>query len=249
MNCRACVARDGQHGAAAQQLIWPLCLRAWGLHVRVCVFVRSQLETVAAFLAGHHPGDTGPGGSSKGPCAIAGMFGCAPAAASEEYGSVRAQAPLRAPGCLCSSQAPHGAPVLRVWRPFLTAAALRAPPPCPSAAAVTVAVALRNRVLRPEEDGAPRAARAASVTASRRVLWSTRKRERESGLLLCEPLAGVRGRSPMHLTDQCAVKRVLAKGACHKVLRWKAWPACKDQRAWTNVVQGRMSCKDLETYQ
>lgn len=48
-----------------------------------------QLETVAAFLAGHHPGDTGPGGSSKGPCAIAGMFGCAPAAASEEYGSVR----------------------------------------------------------------------------------------------------------------------------------------------------------------
>lgn len=48
----------------------------------------TRLETVAAFLAGHHPGDTGPGGSSKGPCAIAGMFGCAPAAASEEYGSV-----------------------------------------------------------------------------------------------------------------------------------------------------------------
>ena len=44
-------------------------------------------ETVAAFLAGHHPGDTGARGSSKGPCAIAGMFGCAPAAASEEYGS------------------------------------------------------------------------------------------------------------------------------------------------------------------
>jgi hypothetical protein len=99
------VGRDGQHGAAAQQLIGPLCLRAWGLHVSVCVFLRAQLETVAAFLAGHHPGDTGPGGSSKGPCAIAGMFGCAPAAASEEYGSVRAQAPLRAPGCPCSSQA------------------------------------------------------------------------------------------------------------------------------------------------
>ncbi len=47
-----------------------------------------QLETVAAFLAGHHAGDTGPGGSAKGPCAIAGMFGCAPAAASEEYGEV-----------------------------------------------------------------------------------------------------------------------------------------------------------------
>ena len=47
-----------------------------------------QLETVAAFLAGHHAGDTGPGGSAKGPCAIAGMFGCSPAAASEEYGEV-----------------------------------------------------------------------------------------------------------------------------------------------------------------
>eukprot|EP00285_Hemiselmis_virescens_P015396 CAMPEP_0173392110 /NCGR_PEP_ID=MMETSP1356-20130122/18765_1 /TAXON_ID=77927 ORGANISM="Hemiselmis virescens, Strain PCC157" /NCGR_SAMPLE_ID=MMETSP1356 /ASSEMBLY_ACC=CAM_ASM_000847 /LENGTH=69 /DNA_ID=CAMNT_0014349829 /DNA_START=13 /DNA_END=222 /DNA_ORIENTATION=- len=47
----------------------------------------TQLETVAAFLAGHHAGDTGPGGSSKGGCAIAGMMGCAPAAASEEYGS------------------------------------------------------------------------------------------------------------------------------------------------------------------
>lgn len=49
----------------------------------------TQLETVAAFLAGHHAGDTGPGGSSKGPCAIAGMMGCAPVAASEEYGEVR----------------------------------------------------------------------------------------------------------------------------------------------------------------
>jgi hypothetical protein len=47
-----------------------------------------QLTTVAAYLAGHHAGDTGPGGSSKGPCAIAGMFGCAAAAASVEYGSV-----------------------------------------------------------------------------------------------------------------------------------------------------------------
>jgi hypothetical protein len=244
MNCRACVARDGQHGAAAQQLIWPLCLRAWGLHVRVCVFVRSQLETVAAFLAGHHPGDTGPGGSSKGPCAIAGMFGCAPAAASEEYGSVRAQAPLRAPGCLCSSQAPHGAPVLRVWRPFLTAAALRAPPPCPSAAAVTVAVALRNRVLRPEEDGAPRAARAATVTASRRVLWSTRKRERESGLLLCEH-AGERhsiGSYASHGPMRC--EKSTGKGRMPQSVEVEGvasvqGPACMDEcRARTDVVQG-----------
>ena len=52
-----------------------------------------QLESVAAFLAGHHAGDTGPGGSAKGPCAIAGMFGCAPAAASEEYGSVSTDSP------------------------------------------------------------------------------------------------------------------------------------------------------------
>lgn len=49
-----------------------------------------QLESVAAFLAGHHAGDTGPGGSAKGPCAIAGLFGCSPAAAAEEYGEVRA---------------------------------------------------------------------------------------------------------------------------------------------------------------
>jgi hypothetical protein len=112
-------ARDGQHRALEQQLIGQLCLRAWGLHVRVCAFMRAQLETVAAFLAGHHPGDTGPGGSSKGPCAIAGMFGCAPAAASEEYGSVCAQAPLRAQGC------PSG-----ISSPCLTAAALGAPPPC-----------------------------------------------------------------------------------------------------------------------
>ncbi len=55
--------------------------------VLICAF-SMQLETVAAFLAGHHAGDTGPGGSAKGPCAIAGMFGCAPAAASEEYGEV-----------------------------------------------------------------------------------------------------------------------------------------------------------------
>ena len=52
------------------------------------VLKQLQLESVAAFLAGHHAGDTGPGGSAKGPCAIAGMFGCSPAAASEEYGEV-----------------------------------------------------------------------------------------------------------------------------------------------------------------
>ena len=52
-------------------------------HSQIAMLTR--LETVAAFLAGHHPGDTGPGGSSKGPCAIAGMFGCAPAASDEEY--------------------------------------------------------------------------------------------------------------------------------------------------------------------
>jgi len=63
-------------------------------HSQIAMLTR--LETVAAFLAGHHPGDTGPGGSSKGPCAIAGMFGCAPAAASEEYGSVSVPACSRA---------------------------------------------------------------------------------------------------------------------------------------------------------
>jgi hypothetical protein len=44
-------------------------------------------ETVAAFLTVYAGGDTGPGGSAKGPCAIPGMFGCAPAAASAEYGA------------------------------------------------------------------------------------------------------------------------------------------------------------------
>eukprot|EP00293_Proteomonas_sulcata_P018637 CAMPEP_0184297792 /NCGR_PEP_ID=MMETSP1049-20130417/8670_1 /TAXON_ID=77928 /ORGANISM="Proteomonas sulcata, Strain CCMP704" /LENGTH=122 /DNA_ID=CAMNT_0026607683 /DNA_START=115 /DNA_END=484 /DNA_ORIENTATION=+ len=45
-----------------------------------------QLMSVEEHLAGHHAGDTGPGGSAVGaPCAIAGMFGCAPFASSDEY--------------------------------------------------------------------------------------------------------------------------------------------------------------------
>lgn len=223
-------------------------MRAWGLHVSVCVFLRAQLETVAAFLAGHHPGDTGPGGSSKGPCAIAGMFGCAPAAASEEYGSVRAQAPLRAPGCPCSSQAS-----LALMRCARGGRILRRRRSERRRRGRAVAVALRNRVLRPGEDGAPRAARAATVTGSRRVLGSKtegngrrfafvraarRRAWSESyashGPMRCEKSTG-KGRMPQSVEVEGVAS---VQG-----------PACKDQRAWTNVVQGRRSCKDLETYE
>ena len=45
-----------------------------------------QLMSVEEHIAGHHAGDTGPGGWAVGaPCSIAGMFGCSPAASSEEY--------------------------------------------------------------------------------------------------------------------------------------------------------------------
>ncbi|KAJ1491470.1 hypothetical protein T484DRAFT_1933231 [Baffinella frigidus] len=45
-----------------------------------------KLQSMEEHQAGRHAGDTGPGGSSKGPCAIAGMFGCTSAGSTEEYG-------------------------------------------------------------------------------------------------------------------------------------------------------------------
>eukprot|EP00960_Hanusia_phi_P040878 754700-Hanusia_phi.AAC.7 len=50
------------------------------------LYVLFQLTSVEEYIAGHHAGDTAPGGFAVGaPCAIAGMFGCAPAASDEEY--------------------------------------------------------------------------------------------------------------------------------------------------------------------
>ena len=50
------------------------------------IYPGTQLTSVDAYLAGHHAGDTAPGGFAVGaPCSIAGMFGCAPAASSDEY--------------------------------------------------------------------------------------------------------------------------------------------------------------------
>mmetsp|Transcript_27281 Transcript_27281/g.61921 ORF Transcript_27281/g.61921 Transcript_27281/m.61921 type:complete len:87 (-) Transcript_27281:98-358(-) len=52
----------------------------------------NQLQTVDEYLAGHHAGDTGVppewggvGDSVNGPCAIAGMFGCAPVNSTNDY--------------------------------------------------------------------------------------------------------------------------------------------------------------------
>ena len=51
-----------------------------------CYALCVQLMSVEEHIAGHHAGDTGPGGWAVGaPCSIAGMFGCSPAASSEEY--------------------------------------------------------------------------------------------------------------------------------------------------------------------
>jgi len=60
--------------------------------------------------------------------------------------------------------------------------------------AAAVRVALRNRVLRPDEDGSPRAARVATVSGQPQsgVHYVA---ERKSGLLCAS-------RSPMHLTEE-----------------------------------------------
>ena len=174
--------RDEQHRAAAQQLIGPLCLRAWGLHVRVCVCVCVCVRSLRPSL----------------PSSL-GTTRATPALAAPR----RAPAPSRACSAAHRPPPPRSTARYTPERPCVLKDV-----PAYRRRRITF-MALQIRVLRPEEDGSPRAARAATVTGSGRVMGSTTE---ENGpgerFALCKLLAGVRGRSPVHLTDQCVGKRV-----------------------------------------